>query len=101
MSGKSTEELKLEDNSEASFNQFLDRGCFDVCVDYAKHVQRQRSSDHITKTFQGRLPSLILEVHLQDKRECAPGEEEVVHKLLLLAGDIETNPGPVVRPCQP
>ena len=67
MSGKSTEELKLEDNSEASFNQFLDRGCFDVCVDYAKHVQRQTSSGHKTRTF---------------------------HNLLLLAGDVETNPGP-------
>ena len=98
MSGESTEELKLEDNSEACFNQFLDRRRFDVCADYAKHVQWQRSSDHITKTFQGRLPSSIMKVHLpSDKRECAPGEEEVVRKLLLLDGDVETNPGPVVR----
>ena len=152
----------LADISKASFNQFLVPGCFNVYADYAKHVQRQTSSGHKTRTFQGRLPSSMMEihlpsdkreceevvhklhllagdvganskasvshvldnsqsegcfdscakentiytknltrnsfhVHLQDKSECAPGEEDVVHKLLLLAGDVETNPGPVVR----
>ena len=92
---ESTEEQILADISEASFNQFLDRGCFNVCANYAKQVQRKTSSGHKTRTFQGRLPSSMMEVHLlSDKREF---EEEVVHKLLLLAGDVETNPGPVVR----
>ena len=79
-------------NSKASVNHVLDNsqseGCFDSCAKqntiYTKNLTR--NSFH---------------VHLQDKRECAPGEEEVVHKLLLLAGDVETNPGPVVRPCLP
>ena len=76
------------DNSKASVNHVLDNsqseGCFDSCAKqntiYTKNLTRN--------SFQ---------VHLQDKRECAPGEEKVVHKLLLLAGDVETNPGPLVR----
>ena len=82
----------LADISEASFSHILDRGCFNVCADFGKHVQRQASSGHKTRTFQGRLPSSMMEVHLlSDKRECAPGEEEVIHKLHLLAGDVGAN----------
>ena len=36
-----------------------------------------------------------MEVHLlTDKNECALDEDEVINKLHLLAGDVETNPGP-------
>ena len=93
VSEECTDEQILADISEASFIQF--RGCFNVCADFGKHVQRQASSGPTTRTFQGRLPSSMMEVHPpSDKREC---EEEMVHKLLLLAGDVETNPGPLVR----
>ena len=79
----------VETNSKALLNHVLDsEGCFDSCAKqntiYTKNLTR--NSFH---------------VHLQDKKECAPGEKVVVHKLHLLAGDVETNPGPVVRPCQP
>ena len=102
VSDESNGEFTLEDNPDASFIHVSETGyikaSFNACADEAKWLA---SFSRRKDTFQGRLPSLILEVHLQDKRECASGEEEVVHKLLLLAGDIETNPGPVVRPCQP
>ena len=81
----------VETNSKALVEHVLDNSqserCFSSCAKqntiYTKNLRR--NSFH---------------VHLQDKRECVPGEKEVVHKLLLLAGDVETNPGPVVRPCQ-
>ena len=103
MSDKSNEEFTLEDNPDASFIHVSENGyikaSFNACADEAKWLT---SSSHNKESFKGRLPSLIVEVNLpSDKRECAPGEKEVVHKLHLLAGDIETNPGPVVRPCQP
>ena len=103
ISDKSNEEFTLEDNSDASFihvseNEYI-KASFNACADEAKWLT---SSSHNKISFKGRLPSLIMEVHLPtDKRECAPGEEAVVHKLHLLAGDVETNPGPVVRPCLP
>ena len=162
MSDKSNEEFTLEYNPDASFIHVSENGyikaSFNACADEAKWLT---SSCRRKETFQGRLPSLILEVHLgeeevvhklhliagdvganskasvnhvldnsqskgcfdscakqntictknltrnifhvhlQDKRECASGEKEVVHKLHLLAGDVETNPGPMVRLCQP
>ena len=104
VSDESNGEFTLEDNPDASFIHVLENGyikrSFNACADEAKWLT---SSSHNKESFKGRLPSLIMEVHLpSDKRECAPGgEEEVVHKLLLLAGDVETNPGPVVIPCLP
>ena len=83
----------VETNSKASVNHVLDdsqsEGCFGSCAKentiYTNNLMRN--------SFQGRLPS--------EKGEYAPGEEVVAHKLLLLAGDVETNPGPMVRPCLP
>ena len=76
-----------EDNSEACFSY---AGCSNACVEDKKQSQWLQSTGHTKKltktTFQVHLPS--------EKREC---EEEVIHKLHMLAGDVETNPGPVVR----
>ena len=99
ISDESNGEFTLRNNSDASFIHVLDnwyiKAIFNACAD---DVEWLTSSSHNKESFQGRLPSLIVEVHLpSDKRECAPGEEDVIHNLLLLAGDIETNPGPVVR----
>ena len=78
--------------SKASVNHVLDNsqseGYFDSCA-----KQNTICTKNLTRNS--------FHVHLQDKKECAPGEEVVVNKLLLLAGDVETNPGPVVRPCLP
>ena len=80
----------VETNSKASVNldNSQSEGCFDSCA-----KQNTICTMNLTRNS--------FHVHLQDKRECAPGKEEVIPKLHLLAGDIETNPGPVVRPCLP
>ena len=87
---ESAEEFVREDNFEACFSY---AGCSNACVEDTKHSQWLKSTGHTKKltrtTFQVHLPS--------DKRECAPGDEEVIQKLHLLAGDVETNPGPMVR----
>ena len=93
MSDKSNEEFTLEYNPDASFIHVSENGyikaSFNACADEAKWLT---SSSHNKESFKGRLPSLIVEVNLpSDKRECAPGEKEVVHKLHLLAGDVGAN----------
>ena len=82
----------MEANFKTWVNHVLDNsqseGCFDSCA-----KQNTICTKNLTRNS--------FHVHLQDKRECAPGDEEVIQKLHLLAGDVETNPGPVVRPCLP
>ena len=87
---KSAEEFMRENNSESCFSY---AGCFNACVEDTKRSEWLISTGHTKK-----LTKVISQIHHQSaKRECAPVEEEVLQKLHLLAGDVETNPGPVVR----
>ena len=79
-----------EDNAGACFSY---AGCSNACVEDTKHSHWLKSTGHTKK-----LTKVSCQVHLpSENRECAPDEEEVIHKLHMLAGDVETNPGPVVR----
>ena len=76
-----------EDNSEGCLSY---AGCSNACVEDTKHSHWLKSKGHTKK-----LTRTTFQVHLPSKKiEC---EEEVIHKLHMLAGDVETKPGPVVR----